>query len=165
MAYSTAFADRIRKILSLQTTFAEKETIDGVAFLVNEKMCVAISRDKSSGVDRLMARIDPQFYYAALKRQGCHEMDFAGRPMVGFVFIHPEGYATEEDLVFWIGKSLEYNRVGPTSMVKKKRALLAPPEKKIHTIKPLPKYKPPKVKRAQPPTSSRTKKRRQARKQ
>jgi len=158
MAYSSAFADRIRKILSSQTTFVEKEMLGGVAFMVDDKMCVGINRDKTTGVDRLMARIDPEFYYLALKREGCREMDFAGRPMVGFVFIHPEGYATDEDLVFWIGKSLEYNRVVPVSTVKKKRALLAPPEKKIRTVKPLPKYKPPKATAARSPASAGTKK-------
>ena len=158
MSYSSEFADRIRKILSSQTTFVEKEMFGRVAFMVDDKMCVGINQDKRTGVDRLMARIDPEFYYSALKREGCREMDFAGRPMIGFVFVHPEGYANEEDLVFWIGKSLEYNRVVPVSTVKKKRALLAPPEKKIRTVKPLPKYKPPKAKTVKSPAAAGTKK-------
>jgi hypothetical protein len=157
MSYSSAFADRIRRILSSQTAFIEKEMFGGVAFMVDDKMCVGINQDKRTGVDRLMARIDPEFYYSALKREGCREMDFAGRPMIGFVFIHPEGYSSDEDLIFWIGKSLEYNRVVPVSTVKKKRALLAPPEKKIRTVKPLPKYTPPKTKAPKAPAKSGTK--------
>lgn len=155
MPYSSAFADRIRKILSAQTAFAEKEMLGGIAFMVDDKMCVGINQDKRTGVDRLMARIDPEFHYSALKREGCREMDFAGQPMIGFVFIHPEGYASDEDLGFWIGKSLEYNRIAPASRVKKKRALLAPPEKKIRTVKPLPKYKPSKARNAQRESGSR----------
>ncbi len=159
MPYSSAFADRIRKLLSPQTAFVEKEMFGGVAFMVDDKMCVGINRDRSSGVERLMARIDPEFHYSALKREGCREMDFAGRPMIGFVFIHPEGYTTDADLAFWIGKTLEYNRVVPVSTAKKKRALLAPPEKKIRTVKPLPKYKPPKPRISGIPASGGRKKR------
>lgn len=83
MAYSSVFADRIRKILTPQVVFVEKEMLGGVAFMVDDKMCVGINQDKRTGVDRLMARIDPEFYYSPLKREGCREMDFAGRPMIG----------------------------------------------------------------------------------
>lgn len=130
MSYSSEFADRIRKILSSQTTFVEKEMFGGVAFMVDDKMCVGISRDKQTGEDRLMARVGPAFHTEALKRPGVREMDFAGRPMTGFVFIHPEGYNSDADLLFWIEKTLEFNRQAPTKPVKK-RALLAPKEKKV----------------------------------
>ncbi|MCH1418530.1 MAG: hypothetical protein L7U68_08320 [Flavobacteriaceae bacterium] len=29
-------------------------------------------------------------------------MDFTGRPMKGYVFIDPEGFDLEEDLLFWL---------------------------------------------------------------
>lgn len=141
MAYASTFADRIRAILSQHVNFVEKEMFGGVAFMVDDKMCVGINRDKQTGEDRLMARISPDFYYTALKRAGCREMDFVGRPMIGFVFVHPEGYNSDEDLNFWIGKTLEYNRFMPPKTMNRKRALLAPPEKKITTVKPLPKFK------------------------
>ena len=35
-------------------------------------------------------------------------MDFTGRPMKGFVFVAPEGYAEDEDLGFWVGKALGF---------------------------------------------------------
>ena len=140
MSYSSEFADRIRKILSSQTTFVEKEMFGGVAFMVDDKMCVGISRDKVSGEDRLMARIGPGFHDEALKRTGCREMDFVGKPMTGFVFVHPEGYANDADLLFWIEKTLEFNKQAPVKPVKK-RALLAPKEKKnaVTPLKPAPK--------------------------
>lgn len=136
MAYSQDFADRIRKILTPQATFIEKEMFGGVAFMVDDKMCVGIARDKQTGVDRLMARIGPRFHHEALKLKGCREMDFAGRPMVGFVFVQPEGVETDTDLAFWISKSLEFNREIPV-VPPKKRALLVPKEKKL-SVKPLP---------------------------
>jgi hypothetical protein len=135
MPYSQEFAERIRKILKPLAEFLEKEMFGGVAFMVDEKMCVGINRDKVTGVDRLMARIGPGYHSEALKRPGCREMDFVGRPMTGFVFVHPEGYGSDEELTFWIEKTLEYNRLAPAKPPRKK---LVPKEPK-KTVVPLPK--------------------------
>ena len=87
MAYSAELAHRIGTMLTERKTgYIEKQMFGGVAFMVNEKMCVGISRDKKTGEDRLMARIGPGFHEAALKRPGCHEMDFAGKPLPGIFF-------------------------------------------------------------------------------
>jgi TfoX N-terminal domain len=98
----------------------------GIAFMVDEKMCVGISRDKVSGEDRLMARVGPGFHDEALKRAGVREMDFVGKPMTGFVFIHAEGYTNEADLQFWVDKTLEYNKVQPARPPKKKLVVKPP---------------------------------------
>lgn len=155
MAYSAELAHRIGKLMTERTGYVEKQMFGGVAFMVDDKMCVGISRDKVSGEDRLMARVGPAFHTEALKRPGVREMDFAGRPMTGFVFIHPEGYNSDADLLFWIEKTLEFNRQAPVKPVKK-RALLAPKEKKVapaplKSVKPVKKkavvaVKPPKAK-------------------
>lgn len=121
MAYSEAFAERIKRILSTKTKFIEKKMFGGVAYMVNDKMCVGISPDKDSGDDRLMARVGPEFHGEALKQKGCREMTFTGKPMKGFVFIHPEGYATDAQLQFWIERTLEYNRAIPAKPAKKRK--------------------------------------------
>ena len=72
--------------------------------MVNNKMCVGISGDD------LMARIDPEIYGSALKRKGCREMDFTGRPMRGFVFVNPDGVKTKKDLEYWLNLALDYNK-------------------------------------------------------
>jgi hypothetical protein len=69
--------------------------------------------------DRLMARIDPQSYDAALRRKGCVPMDFTGRPMRGFVFVKPTGLATESELDYWLKLALDFN---PKAKASKKRA-------------------------------------------
>ena len=66
-------------------------------------MCVGVEKT------RLMARIDPAVYDAALHRKGCVPMDFTGRPMRGFVFVNPAGLATDEDLGDWLKLALEFN--------------------------------------------------------
>lgn len=85
MAFDEFLADRVRiNLKSKNTFFKEKKMMGGLTFMVNEKMCLGIVKES------LMARIDPEFQYSALKILGCREMDFTKRPMKGFVFIDPE---------------------------------------------------------------------------
>ena len=72
--------------------------------MVNKKMCVGISGDD------LMARIDPEIYESALKKKGCREMDFTGRPMRGFVLVNPNWVKTKRDLEYWLNLALDYNK-------------------------------------------------------
>jgi len=87
--------------------------------MVNDKMCVGVDKDRSSGEDRLMARIGKEQYETALTKMGCKEMDFTGKPMKGYVFIGPEGFDNDEDLETWIQLALDYN---PQAKASKKRA-------------------------------------------
>lgn len=66
-------------------------------------MCVGIEGE------RLMVRLDPAMYEAALTRPACVPMDFTGRPMRGFVFVEPEGTASAASLQSWINLALEFN--------------------------------------------------------
>lgn len=59
--------------------------------------------------DRLMVRLDPAVEAEALRQRGCVPMDFTGRPMKGFVFVHPEGCATGAQLRRWIDLALDFN--------------------------------------------------------
>lgn len=71
--------------------------------MVDAKMCIGIIKDK------LMARIDPEIYEQALKLEGCHEMDFTGKPMKGYVFVDSNAIETDKDLHYWIKLCLEFN--------------------------------------------------------
>jgi hypothetical protein len=51
----------------------------GLTFLVDGKMCVGVLDGD------LMVRFDLQIHESALEREGCREMDFASRPLQGFV--------------------------------------------------------------------------------
>ena len=110
MAYDDFLADRVRQVFrDLRVAHAEKRMMGGLIFMVDEKMCVGIDKDKSAGEDRLMARIGPEAYEAALLEKGSRKMDFTGKPMKGFVFIGAEGIDTDEDLSYWVQKALEFN--------------------------------------------------------
>jgi TfoX/Sxy family transcriptional regulator of competence genes len=114
MAYDEILAERVSRALGKGRKIETKKMMGGLTFMVNGKMCVGIL-----GED-LMARIDPDSRQAALKRKGCREMDFTGRPMKAFVFIGPAGTKSDKDLSAWIGMALEYNPKAKASKKTKK---------------------------------------------
>lgn len=115
MAYSELLADRIRQLFhEKQTAFEEKKMMGGLCFLVDDKMCVGVHEE------RLMARLDPEIYEDALKRKGCREMDFTGRPMKGYVFVDSEGTDTDTELDSWVQLCLDFNPKAKSSKKKKK---------------------------------------------
>ncbi len=104
MAYDEYLADRIQNVLSSKrVNFEAKKMMGGLTFMVNGKMCIGIVKND------LMARIDPDKYEDALKMDGCKEMKFTGRPMVGYVFVEPLAIDMEDDLEYWIQLCLDYN--------------------------------------------------------
>ena len=86
MAYNEHLAERMRRIFSeKKVACTEKKMMGGLCFMVDDKMCAGIVKDE------LMARIHPDLYETALKRKGCKEMNFTGRPMKGYVFVDADG--------------------------------------------------------------------------
>lgn len=112
MAYSEQLANRVRDKL-LHRRVEKKKMMGGMTFMVNGKMCVGVLNDD------LMARIDPNVYKEALKKKGCREMDFTGKPMKGFVFVGPEGTSNKKDLDYWINLALDFNKKAKVSKKKK----------------------------------------------
>jgi TfoX/Sxy family transcriptional regulator of competence genes len=112
MAYDERLADRIREILVNQPVIEEKQMMGGLAFMVNNKMCVGVIKDD------MMARIDPDIFEEAIEKHGCRQMDFTGKPMKGWVFISPEGIDKVKDLEYWIGLALEFNKKAKSSKKK-----------------------------------------------
>ena len=116
MAYDEFLADRTRRAFSeLKTAFVEKKMMGGLVFMVNDKMCLGLDKDKNTGEDRIMARIGPEAYEAALKEKGSRKMDFTGKPMKGFVYIYSDGIDTDEELIYWISKALDFNQFASKS--------------------------------------------------
>jgi hypothetical protein len=121
MAYDEFQADRIRKVFhDKKIPFIEKKMIGGLCFMVDDKMCLGTHIDKKSGHSLLMARIGELSYHEAIKRPGCHPMDFTGRPMRGYVFVDPEGIDMDEDLEYWVQLALDFNPLAKSSKRKKK---------------------------------------------
>lgn len=110
MAYNEFLADRIRQLLNERhVAFEEKHMMGGLAFMVDDKMCVGVVKDN------LMARVGEDAYEHCLKQPGAREMNFTGKPMKGFVFVDEEGTDMDDDLDYWIELCLDYNPFAKSS--------------------------------------------------
>jgi TfoX/Sxy family transcriptional regulator of competence genes len=97
MAYDEGLAERIRLVLD-ERRVVEKKMFGGLAFMLRDYMCCGVIDD------RLMARVGPENYEAALARPHVSKMDFTGRPMKGYVYVEPDGVADDDDLRDWVEK-------------------------------------------------------------
>ncbi len=121
MAYDEYLADRIRQIFNeKKANYFEKKMFSGLCFMVEDKMCCGIHFDKKKNTDLLMARIGKTASEKVLDKEGCHPMDFTGRPMKDYVFITPEGFDTDDDLEFWLQLCLDFNPFAKASKKRKK---------------------------------------------
>jgi len=68
---------------------------------------------------RRVCRVGPEAYETALEKKGCREMDFAGKPMKGYVFVSEEGLRKKKDLDLWIELCLAFNKTAKASKKKK----------------------------------------------
>jgi TfoX/Sxy family transcriptional regulator of competence genes len=96
MAYDEGLAERIRLVLDDEERVSEKEMFGGVAFLLDGKMFVGIVKED------LMVRVGPDRYDESLTRAHVRPMDFTGKPMLGYVFVAPDGVAEDSELERWI---------------------------------------------------------------
>lgn len=104
MAHDSRLAERVNDALAdRRVSFEEKAMLGGLCFMVNDKMCLGVSDN------RLMVRLDPAVESDALQHPRCHPMDFTGRPMKGYVFVHAEGHNSEAQLRHWIGLAPAFN--------------------------------------------------------
>jgi TfoX/Sxy family transcriptional regulator of competence genes len=111
MAYNEKLAARIRQRLEGVRKVRETQMMGGLAFMVNDKMCVGIFKDE------MMCRIDPAVREIALGRPGCRIMEFTGRRMKGFVLVGDSGMKSKKEFDYWIEMCLDFN----TKIVKKAR--------------------------------------------
>lgn len=101
MAHDEELAERIRGILAPHAP-DERRMFGGIAFMVRGHMTVGVT------ADNLMVRVGPDAHAEALKQPHARPMDFTGRPMKGFVYIDPPGYADDESLAAWVGRGVSY---------------------------------------------------------
>jgi TfoX/Sxy family transcriptional regulator of competence genes len=103
MAFDEKLSDRISEALADVPAVEEKRMFGGICYMVDGKMCVGVVKDE------MMCRIGPDLYEDALEKHGCREMDFAGKPMDGYVYVSADGMQTKEQFAYWIGLCLAYN--------------------------------------------------------
>ena len=113
MAYNQLLADRIREELINLEGIEEKAMIGSLIFLLKGKMCVGVIKDE------MLCRIDPELYEEALEKNDCHEMKLSGRVMKGWVKIDEFTLRSTNELNYWIGLAVDYNKYAKSSKKKK----------------------------------------------
>lgn len=115
--YDEHLEDRISSILNQKKVkYQKKKMMGGLTFMVDDKMCIGIVKNE------LMARIGPNVYEEVLKKDGCKEMKFTGRPMEGYVFVEPNVIDLDDDLEYWIQLCLDYNPLAKSSKKRNKKS-------------------------------------------
>ena len=118
MAYNEALTNRIREsvleLMKPDDKVEEKRMFSGVAFMVNDKMCV------TAADERIMCRIDPVIYEDALKKDGCSPMIMKGRVYKGYVHVSTESISNRADLDYWVRLALQFNEKAKATVKKKK---------------------------------------------
>lgn len=116
MAYNEKLANITRELISLtHKKVEEKAMFGGLCFMVNEKMCVGVEKD------RLMIRLNPDIYEEVIEKDGCKPMDFTGKVMKGYVFVDADVLTSKKKLNYWVQLALEYNKIAKTSKKKTKK--------------------------------------------
>lgn len=115
MPYNEKLADRVREIIAVtHKNVEEKAMFGGLCFMVNDKMCVGVEKE------RLMVRLDPEKYDDVMEKEGAKPMNFTGKVMKGYVFVDIVALTTKKKLEYWLKLALEYNKIAKAS--KKKTA-------------------------------------------
>jgi TfoX/Sxy family transcriptional regulator of competence genes len=96
MAYDAELAERVRDALSMRDGLSEREMFGGIGFMLNGNVaCGVIGED-------LIVRLSPEDAERALAEEHTRPFDYTGRPMRGWIFVAPEGTASEETLAEWV---------------------------------------------------------------
>ncbi len=113
MPYSETLAHRIREQLADLPNIEEKPMMGGLVFMYNNKMYVGIMQDE------LMCRIDPDLHEQAVEKNGCRTMQFANRPMTGYILVDDTARRTPQQFDYWINLALDFN---PRANASKKKS-------------------------------------------
>lgn len=102
MPYDECLARRVRRDLAPLDGVSERRMFGGLCFMLHGNMALGIDKD------RLMVRVGPSGYEAALQKPHAKPMDMTGRPMRGFVVVPPEGISTPDRLRDWVSHGVDY---------------------------------------------------------
>lgn len=111
MAYNEKLAGRIRKAIEHMPEVREKKMFGGLAFMVNDKMCITTS------ANRIMCRIDPLIHEDLIKRKGCSTVIMRGREYKGYVYVDADSIKNKKDFDYWIELALQYNKKVKSSKI------------------------------------------------
>ena len=102
MGWDEKLAERVRALVEDRDDINEKPMFGGLCVLAHGNMFAGIQGEV------LMVRVGKEAHDEALAKPHARVMDFSGRPMRGYVYVDPPGYASEAQLREWIELSLVF---------------------------------------------------------
>jgi TfoX/Sxy family transcriptional regulator of competence genes len=103
MEINEKLTDRVRELLADVDKVQEKKMFSGIAFMVDEKLCIAVRNDN------IMLRIDPALQDELVEQPGCSAMIMKGKDLDGYVVVDESVLGTKKQLNYWIKFALDYN--------------------------------------------------------
>lgn len=113
MAINIQLTEKVRKALSNTPGVEEKKMFSGIAFMVNDKLCVTV------GDNRIMCRIDPALHDEVIQKPGCTTVVMKGKDYKGYVWVNESAIETKKQLDYWIKLALDFNPKAKASVKKK----------------------------------------------
>lgn len=107
MGYDEAALGRVRHILSGHEDVVEKRMVGGRSFSVNGSMFCGVTGSA------LMVRVGRDERDRVLAEPHVRPMEFAGRPLAGFVLVEHEGFTTDMELARWVNRGIEFMTMLP----------------------------------------------------
>jgi hypothetical protein len=92
----------MRAVISAFAQAPEKKMFGGVGFLVNGNMACGMNGDG------LIVRVGEAAYAETMRNPHVRAFDMTGRPMKGWVFVDPPGYADDADLKSWVATGIDF---------------------------------------------------------
>lgn len=121
MAYDEGLAQRIRDCVHQRRGITERKMFGGLAFMSSGHMFVGVTAES------LMARVGPDEYAHALKRKHVREMDFTGKPMMGYVYVDAPALESDRELAGWVERCLRFVASLPPKTAKPHRGSMELP--------------------------------------
>ncbi|HKF78701.1 MAG TPA: TfoX/Sxy family protein [Candidatus Dormibacteraeota bacterium] len=102
MGYDRRTAERVRRVLSGRPDAVERRMVGGLSFMVSGRMCCGVTGSA------LMVRVGLEAYERTLAEPHVRPMEFAGRPLAGYVCVDPDGYRTDTALAAWVQRGVDF---------------------------------------------------------
>ncbi|HSX35982.1 MAG TPA: TfoX/Sxy family protein [Patescibacteria group bacterium] len=107
MAYNEKRTEQVRQALAHIPDVQERKMFGSFGFMVNGKLCIGVG-DHEDHV--MMVRVGPEVYEKALQRKGARPAIMRGQERKGYIFLLEEAVKTQEDLDYWVGLALDFNK-------------------------------------------------------
>jgi hypothetical protein len=94
--------ERMRAALAGRDDVVEKRMVGGRSFMVGGHLCCGVTGDA------LMVRVGPASQSAPLAEPYVRPMTLGGRQLAGYVLVDPAGALTDDQLMSWIQRGLDF---------------------------------------------------------